>query len=40
LIIFDQWFEAKMNNVTYSPIFPSPEQAPEKLVDISVAEEA
>ena len=40
LIIFDQWFEAKMNNVPYSPIFPSPEQAPENLVDISVAEEA
>ena len=37
LIIFDQWFEAKMNNVPYSPIFPSPEQAPENLVDISVA---
>ena len=40
LIIFDQWFEAKMNNMHYSPIFPSPKLAPEKLVDISVAEEA
>ncbi|MFN0188899.1 MAG: hypothetical protein ACKVQV_09365, partial [Bacteroidia bacterium] len=40
LIIFDQWFEAKMNNKPYSPIFPSPQEAPEKLVDISVAEEA
>lgn len=24
LIIFDQWFEAKMNGVEYDPVFPSP----------------
>ncbi|MBP6513206.1 MAG: hypothetical protein KA347_11085 [Bacteroidia bacterium] len=40
LIIFDQWFEAKMNNIPYAPIFPSPQQDPEKAVDISATEEA
>jgi hypothetical protein len=40
LIIFDQWFEAKMNNIPYAPIFPSPQQDPEKAVDISAMEEA
>lgn len=40
LIIFDQWFEAKMNNIPYSPIFPSPQHDPEKTVDISVTEKA
>lgn len=31
LIIFDQWFEAKMNGVEYDPVFPSPKQ--KSLVD-------
>ncbi|MBK9637224.1 MAG: hypothetical protein IPO63_05210 [Bacteroidetes bacterium] len=40
LIIFDQWFEAKMNNRPYTPIFPSPQPQLNNVVDISVAEEA
>lgn len=36
LIIFDQWFEAKMNNMPYSPIFPKPKKATANPVDISL----
>lgn len=39
LIIFDQWFEAKMNNKPYSPVFPKPHESPDKPVDISFLEE-
>lgn len=36
LIIFDQWFEAKMNNVPYSPVFPKPHASKEIPVNISL----
>lgn len=40
LIIFDQWFEAKMNNVPYVPIFPRPQESAQKPVDSSLLEKA
>jgi|GEM_PF-2203566 len=39
LIIFDQWFEAKMKNKPYVPVFPSPKtEYEEEAVDISQME--
>lgn len=38
LIIFDQWFEAKMKNIPYAPVFPQPQHAPDPNVEISMAE--